>query len=88
MAPRDPDDAHADQAAFVRVTREEVLTGIRRLAHEADSENVRLRAWELMGRDIGMFRDAQDDGGATVIRLTPELNAAASDQHDRSADAD
>lgn len=88
MALRDPDHTPVDQAPFVRVTREEVLTGIRRLAHEADSENVRLRAWELMGRDIGMFRDAQDDGGAPVIRLTPELNAAVPIQELRSADVD
>ncbi|MCY3569048.1 MAG: hypothetical protein OXH38_10500 [Chloroflexi bacterium] len=88
MAPLNPDDTRVDVGPLGRVTREEVLSGIRRLAHEADSENVRLRAWELMGRDIGMFRDAQDDGGATVIRLTPELNAAAGSQGDRSNDDD
>ncbi len=88
MAPPDPGDIRIDQGPLSRVTREEVLTGIRRLAHEADSENVRLRAWELMGRDIGMFRDQQDAGGAPVIRLTPELNTAASVQDERSADVD
>ncbi len=54
-------------------TREEVMAGIRRLAYCASSENVSLRAWELMGKDIGMFRDAPDEGGAPVVRMTPSL---------------
>ncbi len=86
MPESDHDDDRVDQDSFARVTREEVLAGIRLLAREADSENVRLRAWELMGRDIGMFRDSQDDGGVPVIRLTPDLSSAAAGDDDRSAD--
>lgn len=54
-------------------TREEVMAGIRRLAYEASSETVSLRAWELMGKDIGMFKDAPGEGGAPVVRMTPSL---------------
>lgn len=59
-------------------TREEVMAGIRRLAYEASSETVCLRAWELMGKDIGMFKDASGEGGAPVVRMTPSLEAEPS----------
>lgn len=61
------------------VTEDEVLRGIRWLAYEASSETVSLRAWELMGRHIGMFKDSPSDGGAPVVRLTPPLDRPPAD---------
>ena len=56
------------------VTRSEVIQGIRRLAYRSASENVQLRAWEVMGRDIGMFKESTPEGGVPVVRLTPPLD--------------
>ena len=58
------------------VTVDDVLLGIRALASDADSETVRLRSWELLGKHLGMFRDSASEGGAPVVRRTPPLNAA------------
>ena len=59
------------------VTRSEVIQGIRHLAYRAESESVQLRAWEVMGRDIGMFKESTPDGGVPVVRLTPPLDQPA-----------
>jgi len=59
------------------VTRSEVIQGIRKLAYRGESENVQLRAWEIMGRDIGMFKDSTPEGGAPVVRVTPPLSEPA-----------
>jgi len=59
------------------VTRSEVIQGIRSLAYRGESESVQLRAWEIMGRDIGMFKDSAPEGGAPVVRVTPPLDEPA-----------
>ena len=59
------------------VTRNEVIQGIRHLAYRGESENVQLRAWEIMGKDIGMFKESTPDGGVPVVRLTPPLDQPA-----------
>lgn len=59
------------------VTRSEVIQGIRHLAYRGVSESVQLRAWEVMGRDIGMFKEHTPDGGVPVVRLTPPLDQPA-----------
>lgn len=59
------------------VTRKEVIQGIRQLAYRGISESVQLRAWEVMGRDIGMFKESTPDGGVPVVRLTPPLDQPA-----------
>lgn len=59
------------------VTRNEVIQGIRQLAYRGVSESVQLRAWEVMGRDIGMFKEHTPDGGVPVVRLTPPLDQPA-----------
>ncbi len=69
-------------------TRDEVMGGIRRLAYHASSETVSLRAWELMGRDIGMFKDAPGDGGAPVVRMTPPLDPEPTDPPNPDAHRD
>ena len=69
-------------------TRDAVMGGIRRLAYHASSETVSLRAWELLGRDIGMFKDAPGDGGAPVVRMTPPLDPEPSDRLDQGAHRD
>ncbi len=56
------------------VTDDEVIGGIRRMAHGETADTTKLRAWELLGRIIGLFSESAGDGGATVIRLTPSLD--------------
>ncbi len=56
------------------VTDDEVISGIRRMAHGDTADTTRLRAWELLGKTIGLFRDAASEGGAPVVRLTPALD--------------
>ncbi len=80
MSDSDDNDAPIPQGP---VTKTEVMRGIRRLAYGASSENVSLRAWELMGKDIGMFRDNPSDGGAPVVRLTPALDVTPADRSER-----
>lgn len=77
-------DADEDDYPVGPVTKTEVMHGIRRLAYGASSENVSLRAWELMGKDIGMFRDAPSDGGVPVVRLTPALDEAPTEPTGRT----
>ena len=43
------------------VSREWVLNGLKVLAETAGSEAARIRAYELCGREVGMFRDASHD---------------------------
>ena len=56
------------------ITKSEVIAGIRRMAYGETADTTRLRAWELLGRTIALFKDSPSDGGAPVVRLTPELS--------------
>ena len=56
------------------ITKREVIAGIRRMAYGETADTTRLRAWELLGRTIALFKDSPTDGGAPVVRLTPELS--------------
>ena len=56
------------------ITEAEVIAGIRRMAYGETADTTRLRAWELLGRTIALFKDGPTDGGAPVVRLTPELS--------------
>ena len=68
------------------VTGPEVIGGIRRMAHGETADTTRLRAWELLGRVIGLFKDAPTEGGVPVVRLTPPLDDAPSDAPEDSHD--
>ncbi len=58
------------------VSEAEVINGIREIAYSSATDNTRLRAWELLGKINGLFRDGASDGGAPVIRLTPPLSGS------------
>ncbi len=68
------------------ITDGEVIGGIRRMAHGDIADTTRLRAWELLGRAIGLFKDSPTDGGAPVVRLTPPLDEPAEPQSQETAD--
>ena len=59
------------------ITKSEVIAGIRRMAYGETADTTRLRAWELLGRTIALFKDSPTDGRAPVVRLTPELSQQA-----------
>ena len=62
------------------VTDDEVIGGIRRMAHGETADTTRLRAWELLGKTIGLFKDGPPEGGAPVVRLTPPLDQSATNE--------
>ena len=69
------------------VTEAEVIGGIRRMAHGETADTTKLRAWELLGRVIGLFKESSADGGATVVRLTPPLESALPPEDARREEA-
>ena len=70
------------------VTDDEVIGGIRRMAHGETADTTRLRAWELLGKTIGLFRDGPAEGGAPVVRLTPPLDEPPIDERGAVDDAE
>lgn len=68
------------------ITDGEVIGGIRRMAHGDTADTTRLRAWELLGRAIGLFKDSPSDGGAPVVRLTPPLDQPSAAQSQEAID--
>ena len=62
----------------IEIRPDDVLEGILKIAQaEKGSEAARLRAWEMLGKHIGMFRDGPARG-APVVRATPSLDPDAS----------
>ena len=53
-----------------------VLSGILAMATaEKTADTTRLRAWELLGRHLGLFREQSSEGDApAIVRHTPSLN--------------
>lgn len=67
------------------VTRERVVTGLLTIAEGTGADSARVRAWELLGKDIGMWKDAtDDDAGTTAARQwADELKRMrAEDEHE------
>ena len=92
MPPRRPEpasdhDEHGD-VPDGPITDGEVIGGIRRMAHGDTADTTRLRAWELLGRAIGLFKDSPSEGGAPVVRLTPPLDQPAEAQGQEASDDD
>lgn len=58
------------------LTPDLVLSGILDMATaDKTADTTRLRAWELLGRHLGLFREptSEPDGGV-IVRYTPSLN--------------
>jgi Terminase small subunit len=53
--------ASSASVARVALSREWVLSGLMKLADGAESESTRVRALELCGRELGMFRDPAEN---------------------------
>ena len=51
------------------VTPAQVRRGIYHEAQNADSAAARIRAWELLGKDLGMFTDRTEHSGGITIEV-------------------
>lgn len=79
----DTEEAHAPDSP---VSEAEIINGIRAIAYGDAPENTRLRAWELLGKITGLFKDGPTDGGAPVVRLTPPLDEPHAEESEASDD--
>ena len=68
------------------ISEAEIINGIREIAYGDAPENTRLRAWELLGKIKGLFKDGPTDGGAPVVRLTPPLDELREDVEEADDD--
>lgn len=58
------------------ITKDYVLNGIATLAASAEKQNVQLRAWELLGKAVGLFdRATPDDDRDKEAKTTSDIDA-------------
>ena len=69
--PAEPQPAPAAEPSDAQIIR-----GILALTDESHPAGTRLRAWELLGRRRGLFREQPNSQTAPVVRRTPPLRAA------------
>ena len=79
-------DTEEVQTSDSPVSEAEIINGIREIAYGDAPENTRLRAWELLGKITGLFKDGPTDGGAPVVRLTPPLDEPPTEELEAAND--
>ena len=61
--------AQQDRAQDTRVSAQMVLEGLRGIAEGEGPESARVRAYELLGKHIGMFADKHEHTGGMTIEV-------------------
>ena len=54
------------------VTAEEIISGLLAIAEQGSSESARVRAYELLGKHLGMFVERTEQSGGLEIRIVRE----------------
>jgi phage terminase small subunit len=64
--------AQQERAQDTRLSAQMVLDGLRSIAEGQGPENARVRAYELLGKHLGMFTDKTEHSGGISIRVIRE----------------
>jgi phage terminase small subunit len=62
----------AERAERASLSAEMVIDGLRSIAQGEASDSARVRAYELLGKHLGMFTDKTEHSGGVAIRVIRE----------------